>query len=95
MFGDIIKMKLISINLTELQLEIIQKLVKIKLYPNKSEAIRSLLNNSLEKKISLISKNNEEYLKYFNLIIENKNLSIFFNKEPLLLDKQNNILNKD
>ena len=71
-------MKLISVNLTEIQLEIIQKLVKKKLYPNRSEAIRSLINRGLENKIALISKNNKEYLEYFNVIYENSETENYY-----------------
>lgn len=64
-------MKLISINLTELHLEVIEKLVNKKIYPNRNEAIRSLLDKGLLDKIALISKNNQEYLEYFNVFYKN------------------------
>lgn len=63
---------LISLHITELQFNIIKKLIDKKLYPNRSEALRSLINKGLESKVALISKNNEEYLKYFNTIYEAK-----------------------
>lgn len=65
-------MKIVSHFLTELQLEVIKKLVDKKFYPNRSEAIRSLINDGLLDKIKLISKNDKEYLEYFNTIYKNE-----------------------
>lgn len=69
-------MKLISLNLTELQIEIITKLVDKKLYPNRSEAIRSLINRGLESKVALISKSNKEYLEYFDAVYEDLEITV-------------------
>lgn len=56
-------MKLISINISEKQEIMIQSFVKLGYYPNRSEAIRNLLNIGIMIQLDVIKSNSHEKLQ--------------------------------